>query len=151
MDTTLMPLGRLAEIVADAVTRAATNVTGIFRNDRMTWTEQGVHAAAWNAIMHDDQVATALKMVGADGAAECESMRVLDPVAVRPEGDISVPISTMMLMAGKSGDPEVILRVLREAWVSIPTAGPSEKFDHERAFDKAIDEIRRRGLVEPRF
>lgn len=66
----LMPRERLAEIVADAAVRAAKDVTGIFRNERMTWTEQGVHAAAWNAVMHDEDVQNALRMVEADGAAD---------------------------------------------------------------------------------
>ncbi len=66
----LMPKDRLAEIIADAATRAAKNVTGIFRNERMTWTEQGLHASAWNAVMHDEKVQNALRMVEADGAAD---------------------------------------------------------------------------------
>lgn len=68
MDTKLMPRERLATIIADAATEAAANVTGIFRNERMTWTQQGVHAAAWNAVMHDEQVENALRMAAVDAA-----------------------------------------------------------------------------------
>lgn len=150
METKLMPLRRLAEIVADATTRAATNVTGIFRNDRMTWTQQGVHAAAWNAIMHDEEVATALKMVGADGAAEYEALRAADPIPIRPENTISVPITTMMLMAGKSGNPVMVLSTLRQAWFSVPTSSQMEKERHERAFDDMLAEVRRMALLDAR-
>ena len=67
MEDKLMPQERLAEIIADAAVRAATNITGVFRNERMTWTEQGVHAAAWNAVMHDRQVLNAVRMIHRDG------------------------------------------------------------------------------------
>jgi hypothetical protein len=65
----LMPRERFAEIVADAAVRAATEVTGIFRNERMTWTEQGIHAAARNAVMHDDQVTAAIAALSVAGMA----------------------------------------------------------------------------------
>lgn len=90
MDTQLMPRERLAEIVADAVTRAAAEVTGIFRNERMTWTQQGVHAAAYNGIRYDEEVTTALRMVKADGAAEYEATRSPDPFLVQ----VGVPAIT---------------------------------------------------------
>ncbi|UVT31323.1 hypothetical protein SEA_MARCIE_60 [Microbacterium phage Marcie] len=153
MDTRMMPRERLAQIVADAAARHVMDVTGYVNpiSRRMTWSEQGVHAAAMNAILHDGMVATALHMVAADGVAEYESIRVADPVAVDAVPNISVPMTALMLMAGQRGDAQVIIDVLRQVWMSIPFAGPSEKIDHERAFDDAIAEIRRRARIGSAF
>ncbi|UDL15429.1 hypothetical protein SEA_PEPE25_54 [Microbacterium phage Pepe25] len=153
MDTKLMPRERLAQIVADAAARHVMDVTGYVNptSRRMTWSEQGVHAAAMNAILHDDMVATALHMVAADGVAEYESIRVADPVAVDAVPNISVPMTALMLMAGQRGDLQVIIDVLRQVWMSVPFAGPSEKFDHERAFDEAIEAIALRRQPGSRF
>lgn len=152
MDTRLMPRERLAQIVSDAAARAVTDVTGYVNptSRRMTWSAQGVSAAAFNAIMHDGMVATALHMVAADGVAEYESIRV-DPIAVDAVPNISVPMTAMMLLAGQSGDLQTIINVLRQVWMSVPFAGPSEKFDHERAFDEAIDAIALRRQPGSRF
>lgn len=51
----------LATAFADATSRATSEVTGIVSRERlMTWTEQGVHAAAFNAVMFDEQLAGVL-------------------------------------------------------------------------------------------
>lgn len=152
MDTKLMPRERLAQIVADAAARHVMDVTGYVNptSRRMTWSEQGVHAAAMNAILHDEEVSTALHMVAADGVAEYESIRV-DLIAVDAAPNISVPMTALMLMAGKHGDLQMIIDVLRQVWMSVPFAGPSEKIDHERAFDEAIEAIALRRRPGSRF
>lgn len=142
METKLMPIDRLATIIADAAVRAATNVTGFFRNERMTWSEQGVHAAAWNAIRHDPEVQNALKMVAIDGITEYESNRPASLVVTTEPASMTIPIPALLLLAGKSGNPSVVLEALRQAWMSPSFAGPSEKFDHEQAFNQMVEHLR---------
>ncbi|WNN94082.1 hypothetical protein SEA_FREGLEY_56 [Microbacterium phage Fregley] len=155
MDTKLMPRERLAQIVGDAAARHVMDVTGYVNptSRRMTWSEQGVHAAAVNAIMHDGMVATALHMVAADGVAEYESIRSMtDPVAVlNPVPNLSVPMTAMMLLASQRGDAQVILDVLRQVWASVPIDSPDEKRAHLLAFDDALEEVRRRARIGSAF
>lgn len=152
MDTRLMPRERLAQIVSEAAARAVMDVTGYINptSRRMTWSDQGVSAAAFNAIMHDGMVATALHMVAADGVAEYESIRT-DPLAAHPVADIAVPFTAMMHMAGRGGDTQVILDVLRQVWMSVPIEDPSEKREHLLAFDDALEEVRRRARIGSAF
>lgn len=52
-----------ASAIADVVAEEAGHVTGYVLADRMVYTSQGLHAAAWNAVMNDERVRAILEEI----------------------------------------------------------------------------------------
>lgn len=52
----------VANLIADAAVSELSGVTGILRGESMTWTDQGVHAAVWTAVRHNEKIHQAIGM-----------------------------------------------------------------------------------------